>query len=94
MVWQLGDVEMFESTGWDLIEECEDINNYEPKIATYVRPKEEKSLTEKLEGLPGFNKDPNNEEIKKRMFDHYEIGIIRRFDFSSNFKECHLYLKI
>ena len=49
------DVEMFESTGWDLIEDCEDINNYEPKIAAYVRYKEEKSLTEKLDGLPGFN---------------------------------------
>ena len=87
------DVEMFESTGWDLIEECEDINNYEPKIATYVRPKEEKSLTEKLEGLPGFNKDPNNEEIKKRIHDHYEIGIIRRFDFSSKFQRMSSLVK-
>ena len=76
-------VEMFESTGWEMIEDSEDINNYNPKISTYVRPKEEKSLTEKLEGLPGFNIDPENPEIKKKMKDHYELGIIRRFDFSS-----------
>ena len=87
------DVEMFESTGWDLIEDCEDINNYEPKIATYVRPKEEKSLTEKLDGLPGFNGDPNNEEIKKRIYDHYEIGIVRRFDFSSKFQRMSTLVK-
>ena len=84
---------MFESTGWDLIEDCEDINNYEPKIATYVRPKEEKSLTEKLDGLPGFNGDPNNEEIKKRIYDHYEIGIVRRFDFSSKFQRMSTLVK-
>ena len=87
------DVEMFESTGWDLIEECEDVNNYDPKIATYVRPKEERSLTEKLDGLPGFNKDPNNEEIKKRIHDHYELGIIRRFDFSSKFQRMSSLVK-
>ena len=77
------DVEMFESTGWELIEEPEDTNNYNPKISTFVRPSEEKSLTEKLNGLGGFINDPNNEEIKSRMKDHYELGIVRRFDFSS-----------
>ena len=87
------DVEMFESTGWELIEECEDINNYNPKIATYIRPKEEKSLTEKLAGLPGFNKEPNNEEIKKKMKDHYELGIIRRFDFSSKLQRMSSLIK-
>ena len=87
------DVEMFESTGWDLIEDCEDTNNYDPKIATYVRPKEEKSLTEKLEGFPGFVIDPNNEEIKKKIHDHYELGIIRRFDFSSKFQRMSSLVK-
>ena len=87
------DVEMFESTGWELIEECEDINNYDPKIATYVRPKEERPLTEKLDGLPGFNKDPDNEEIQKRVHDHYELGIIRRFDFSSKFQRMSSLVK-
>ena len=77
------DVEMFESTGWELIEEPEDTNNYNPRITTFVRPSEEKSLTEKLNGLGGFINDPNNEEIQNRMKDHYELGIVRRFDFSS-----------
>ena len=87
------DVEMFESTGWQLIEENEDIDNYNPKITAYVRPKEEESLTEKLKGLPGFNKEPNNEEIKKRMKDHYELAIIRRFDFSSKFQRMSTLVK-
>ena len=37
---------MFESTGWDLIEEPVDTNNYDPKITTYARINEEKSLNE------------------------------------------------
>ena len=77
------DVEMFESTGWELIEEPDDTNNYDTRITTYVRPKEEKTLTEKLAGLGGLMKDPENSEIKAKMIDHYELGIVRRFDFSS-----------
>ena len=84
------DVEMFESTGWELIEEPEDTNNYDPRIATYVRPKEEKSLTEKLNGLGGFMQNPNNIQIQELMKDHYELGIVRRFDFLPNYKECQL----
>ena len=87
------DVEMFESTGWELTEECDDIDNYDPKIPTYVRPKEEESLTQKLKGLPGFNKEPNNEEIKQKMNNHYELGIIRRFDFSSKFQRMSTLVK-
>ena len=87
------DVEMFESTGWELIEEPEDTNNYDPRIATYVRPKEEKSLTEKLNGLDGFMKDPNNQQIKELMKDHYELGIVRRFDFSSKLQRMSTLVK-
>ena len=87
------DVEMFESTGWELLEEPEDIDNYDPKITTYVRPKEEKTLTEVLEGLPGFVKDPENDEIKKRMIDHYELAIVRRFDFSSKLQRMSTLVK-
>ena len=87
------DVEMFESTGWELIEEPEDLNNYDPKISAYVRPKEEKSLTEKLAGLNGFINEPNNEEIQKRMVDHYELAIVRRFDFSSKLQRMSTLVK-
>ena len=87
------DVEMFESTGWELIEEPEDTNNYDPKITTFVRPNEEKSLTEKLEGLEGILKDPKNEELQNRIKDHYELGIIRRFDFSSKLQRMSTLVK-
>ena len=87
------DVEMFESTGWELMEEPEDTDNYDPKITTYVRPKDEKTLTEKLAGLPGFLKEPDNEEIKKRMIDHYELAIVRRFDFSSKLQRMSTLVK-
>jgi cation-transporting ATPase 13A3/4/5 len=87
------DVEMFESTGWELIEEPEDVNNYDTRITTYVRPNGEKSLTEKLEGLNGLLVDPNNEEIKSRLNDHYELGIVRRFDFSSKLQRMSTLVK-
>ena len=87
------DVEMFESTGWELIEEPEDTNNYDPRIATYVRPKEEKSLTEKLNGLGGFMQNPNNIQIQELMKDHYELGIVRRFDFSSKLQRMSTLVK-
>ena len=84
---------MFESTGWELIEEPDDTNNYDPKITTFVRPKEEKSLTEKLEGLEGILKEPKNEELQNRIKDHYELGIIRRFDFSSKLQRMSTLVK-
>ena len=87
------DVEMFESTGWELIEEPDDTNNYDTRIATYVRPKEEQSLTEKLAGLNGYMKDPENEEIKAKIADHYELGIVRRFDFSSKLQRMSSLVK-
>ena len=87
------DVEMFESTGWELIEESEDTNNYDPKITAYVRPNGEKSLTEELEGLSGFLVDPENEEIQRRMANHYELAIVRRFDFSSKLQRMSTLVK-
>ena len=67
---------MFESTGWEMVEDSEDTKNYDPKISTYVRPKDEKTLTEKLIGLNGFLEDSDNKEIKNRIVDHYELGIV------------------
>ena len=78
------DVEMFESTGWNLIEEPNDSKNYDPRITTFVRPSQEKSLTEKLKNNNiKDNIDTSSEQINEEILDHYEIGIIRRFDFSS-----------
>ena len=74
------DVEMFESTDWELIEEITDSENYDTRIQTYVRPKGEQSLTEKR-------------EINQDLKDHYEIGIIRRFDFSSKLQRMSTLVK-
>ena len=57
------DVEMFESTGWNLVEDINDPDNYDSSISTYVRPKQEKSLTEKLERYKGQVNEENHIEI-------------------------------
>ena len=81
------DVEMFQSTGWDLIEDPTDTDNYNPKIFTYVRPKEEISLTEKL-------KNNSNEEEKNNIIkSHYELGIVKRFDFESKLQRMSVIAK-
>ena len=76
------DVEMFESTGWNLIEETNDPINYDPRISAFVRPGPEISLTEKLTQNSN-NLNQSYEDINSKTLDHYELGIIRRFDFSS-----------
>ncbi len=71
------DVEMFQSTGWELTEDPKDPDNYDPNIFTFVRPKDELSLTEKIKDKE--NKEENDNILKN----HYELGIIKRFDFES-----------
>ena len=79
------DVEMFQSTGWELIEDPGDSENYDPKIFTYVRPKEEISLTEKM-------KD-NNADKNNIIKNHYELGIVKRFDFESKLQRMSTVVK-
>ena len=86
------DVEMFESTGWNLIEEPNDPQNYDPRILTFVRPSQEKSLTEKLKNQILIDKN-NNDIINDEFIDHYEIAIIRRFDFSSKLQRMSTLVK-
>ena len=76
------DVEMFESTGWTLIEEPNDPQNYDTRISAFVRPNQELSITEKLQ-------NQNNDDLT----DHYELGIIRRFDFSSKLQRMSTLVK-
>ena len=88
------DVQMFNSTGWDLIEEPNDPENYNPKILTFVRPSKESSLTKKLEEFKGKMNDPENaEKIDNIMRNHYELGIIRRFDFESKLQRMSSVVK-
>ena len=88
------DVEMFEATGWTLVEDAGDPENYNPKIPTFVRPREEKSLTEKLAQYRGRMNDIEvAEEIDNIMTNHYELGIMRRFDFESKLQRMSSIVK-
>ena len=82
------DVKMFEGVGWQLKENSKNSNDnnnnvnenndvYDPLIQCYVRPKEELDLKTKL------HKSENNGNEDEVMKSHYEVGIVRRFDFSS-----------
>ena len=94
------DVKMFEGIGWELkenqvsaenegenIENNQDNNNYDPLITSYVRPKEEQELKQKLSNL---KENENEEDILKS---HYEIGIVRRFDFSPKLQRMTTIIK-
>ena len=78
------DVKMFESSGWTLHE-----NNAEQEektshnmISTFVRPGQEEDLQQKVAKIKEKNLGINEvEEIDKVMEEHYELGIVRRFDF-------------
>ena len=87
------DVEMFESTGWNLVEDINDPDNYDSSISTYVRPKQEQSLTEKLEKYKGNVNEQNHTEIDEIIVNHYELGIIRRFDFESKLQRMSTIVK-
>ena len=87
------DVEMFESTRWQLIEEPKDQKNYDPRFSCFVRPEQEKSLTEKLGENEKDDIHINYEQINNQITDHYEIGIIRRFDFSSKLQRMSVLAK-
>ena len=87
------DVEMFESTGWNLVEDINDPDNYDSSISTYVRPKQEQSLTVKLEKYKGNVNDQNYTEIDEIILNHYELGIIRRFDFESKLQRMSTIVK-
>ena len=74
------DVKMFESTGWTLNE-----NEGDELISKYVRPSQEKSLQEKL-----ASEDVDEE---KEINSHYEIGIVKCFDFSSQLQRMSVITK-
>ena len=71
------DVKMFESVDWIMKENenRESNENSDPLILDYIRPKTEENMVVRIQG----NSNKNILNIKSR----YEIGIVRRFDFSS-----------
>ena len=81
------DIKMFESTGWNFNENQENSENYDPLIASYVRPKDEIDLKDKLSKLSAVNV----EELVIQS--HYEIGILKRFEFSSKLMRMSVIVK-
>ena len=78
------DVKMFESSGWTLHEnsaEQEEKTSHN-MISTFVRPGQEEDLQTKIQKIKEKQLGPNEiDEIDRVMEDHYELGIVRRFDF-------------
>ena len=78
------DVKMFESSGWTLHEnssEQEEKTSHN-MISTFVRPGQEEDLQEKIKKVKERQLGPNEvDEIDRVMEEHYELGIVRRFDF-------------
>ena len=79
------DIRMFESTKWILNENLENEENYDPIITTFVRPGNESELKEKLA------KEGVDEDLI--MKSHYEIGIVRRFEFTSKLMRMSVLVK-
>ena len=82
------DVKMFEATEWNLYEANEEKKDgMDSLISTYVRPKQESDLNSKLANLG------ENDDEEKIFREHYELGIVRRFDFSSKLQRMSVIVK-
>ena len=81
------DVKMFQATGWELQENIEGKNNIDSLVLAYVRPKHEEELNKKLA------KDVNGEKEDEILSNHYELAIVRRFDFSSKLQRMTTLVK-
>lgn len=79
------DIRMFESTGWILNENLENEENYDQLITTFVRPGHETDLKEKL------SKEGVDEDLVIKS--HYEVGIVRRFEFTSKLMRMSVLVK-
>jgi cation-transporting ATPase 13A3/4/5 len=69
------DIEMFQNTGWKLVEG--------ESLITYVRPPQESEFEKKL----------SFENEKETSRSHYELGIFRRFEFSSQLQRMTVIVK-
>jgi len=79
------DIEMFEATGWTLNENMDSKENQENLILTSVRPSQERDLREKL-----ASDEKEKDQILKT---HWELGIVRRFDFTSKLQRMSVIVK-
>ena len=73
------DVKMFEALDWIMKENDAAVGeqNLDPLVLNYIRPKTEEDISISLQNIKG------NESIKEKIKERYEIGIVKRFDFSS-----------
>ena len=71
------DVKMFEALDWIMKENDSSSgeNNSDPLVLNYIRPKSEEDIAIRIQD--------NDENLKEKIKDRYELGIVKRFDFSS-----------
>ena len=81
------DVKMFEGIDWVLYENVVDKQYHLKEITTYVRPNQEEDLYNKLNGIE------DEKTINNIINKHYEIGIVKRFDFSSKLQRMSVLVK-
>ena len=80
---------MFKSCNWEIFENNnEKEDNIKNVISTFLRPKQELDLDIKLNSL--LKEKEEEDDIIK---DHYELGVIRRFDFSSKLQRMSVIVK-
>jgi cation-transporting ATPase 13A2 len=77
------DVKMFMASGWILNENLD--NKLDSSISTFVRPPKEKDIKDKLS-----SKEQDEATI---LNEHYELGIVKRFDFSSKLQRMSVITK-
>ena len=88
------DVKMFQSCGWVLKENVENKNNYDSLVLAYVRPKSEVDIHTKLTDNIKAEETSDNPKTEDQILkEHYELGIVRRFDFSSKLQRMTTLVK-
>ena len=90
------DVKMFETSGWTLHENNSDQEEKTSHnmISTFVRPGQEEDLQLKVQRVKEQQLGQNElEEIDKVMEEHYELGIVRRFDFVPKLQRMSVIVK-
>lgn len=91
------DLEMFDSTKWILKENLEDSENYDPLVLTYLRyhlEKDTKDLFDEYQKRNVFSNQNDLLEFEEKLIkSSYEIGIVRRFEFSSKLQRMSVITK-
>jgi cation-transporting ATPase 13A2 len=75
------DIQMFNASGWQLSENLTNRDNYDSLISAYVRPPGEPEFTD---NMVSSSNDQGT---------HYEVGIVKRFDFSSKLQRMSVITK-